>query len=96
MVKEERVIIKVYDKDQLVDTFDLPLKFRDFISFPDRPPYHGLRYYICGCYDEVYEFTPDAHEFFVKFSTQRVGQIIEYLVDRSYKITFQAYTKDID
>ena len=93
-MKEERVIVKVFDKDELVDTFDLPLKTKDYISLPDRLPYNGLRYYICGCYDGVYEFTPDAYEQFIKFSHIMVGQVIEYLVDRSYRITFQAYVEE--
>ena len=59
---------KFFDKDTLIDTFDLPIQVKDTSLFLIDPPYNGLRYYISSCIDGVYEFSPDGYEQFIKFS----------------------------
>lgn len=99
-MKEERLNVEVFDADgNLIDNFDMPVEPTPFyVTFPDTPPYHGLKFYVSSHLNDekerIYSFSPDGYEYWVRFSQKMTGVTKEYLLDKSYTFKFHTYIKD--
>lgn len=88
-MKNYRVIIDVFDKEKLIDSFCFGLDSLYPVVFPDRLPYQGMTLYISGSVENGFSFSPDGYEMWIKFSKEHDGKCITYLVDRSYTFYFR-------
>ena len=84
-----KLIVDVFDKENLVDSFSYPIDSIYPIVFPDKLPYQGMKLYISGSVANGFEFSPDGYELWIKFSLDHDGKCITYLIDRSYTFYFR-------
>lgn len=88
------LIVDVFDKDKLIDSFCFDLNAIHPVAFPNRPPYRGMELYISGSLENGFSFSPDGYEMWVKFSKEHDGHCVTYLIDRSYTFYFRIREED--
>ena len=83
------LIIDVFDKEKLIDSFCFDLNNIYPVVFPDKTPYQGMELYISGSLENGFSFSPDGYEMWIRFSKEHDGKCITYLIDRSYTFYFR-------
>lgn len=83
------LLIDVFDKNVIIDSFIYSLDSIHPITFPDKLPYQGMELYISGSLENGYEFSPDGYELWIRFSKEHDGKWLPYLIDRQYTFIFK-------
>ena len=83
------ILIDVFDKNVRIDSFICSIDSIHPITFPDKEPYQGLKLYISGSLENGFEFSPDGYELWIRFSKERVGKWLPYIIDRQYTFIFK-------
>ena len=82
------LLIQVFDEEKEIDSFEFSFEgVPGLITLPE-DFYHGLSFQIGTDGKGGYEFSPDGYEMWIRFSDNRVGQLIEYINGKSYKFLF--------
>ena len=82
------VLVDVYKKQELIDSFLYSIDDINPLSFPKKEPYQGMKLYITGSLNDGYAFSPDGYEMWIRFSTAKEGIWKPYLIDQEYTFIF--------
>ena len=88
-MEKYKLVIDVFDKEKLIDSFSYSLKDIHPVILPNKLPYQGMEIFISGSINHYLEFSPDGYELWIRFSKEHDGKCIYYLIDREYIFYFR-------